>query len=278
MNISKRLVRTIIIGFAMFFLMGCTKHYEAETTFGYRIGTNGKYYEWLKEVHVGETLYMTVRFHVTTNKKDVSYVKATLTIPNSDKADITYFDGQPITPDYDPVQNVTTYEFTINASKNSAASECIIKFSPYDIGIIQMTLVYDENVDPSYDVQNTIEIVENEEVKAFVSRLYRICLGREPDKEGLNNWVQALISGEASGARVVWGFFFSREMENMNLTDEDFIIDAYLAIFDRDPDKEGKTEWKNYLKKTSNRSQLINGFLGSEEFGNLCEQYGIKRY
>ena len=36
----------------------------------------------------------------------------------------------------------------------------MIQFIPNAVGSITMTLVYDDNVDPSYDIQSTLEFVE----------------------------------------------------------------------------------------------------------------------
>ena len=72
-------------------------------------------------------------------------------------------DGQVITPNFDPVNNVTTYEFTANASVDANESECVIQFIPNAVGSVTMTLIYDDNIDPSYDVQSTLVFVEAEE-------------------------------------------------------------------------------------------------------------------
>ena len=72
-------------------------------------------------------------------------------------------DGQVITPNFDAVNNVTTYEFTANASKNANEQECVIQFVPNAPGSVTMTLVYDDNIDSSYDIQSTLEFVEAKE-------------------------------------------------------------------------------------------------------------------
>ena len=69
-------------------------------------------------------------------------------------------DGQVITPNFDAVNNVTTYEFTANASKKATAQECVVQFVPNAPGSVTMTLVYDDNIDSSYDIQSTLEFVE----------------------------------------------------------------------------------------------------------------------
>jgi hypothetical protein len=74
-------------------------------------------------------------------------------------------DGQIITPNFDAVNNVTTYEFTANASETAADQECVIQFVPNAVGEVPMTLVFDDNVDASYDKQSTLIFVEKKEDK-----------------------------------------------------------------------------------------------------------------
>ena len=48
----------------------------------------------------------------------------------------------------------------------------------------------------------------------FVTRLYQQCLGREPDPTGHSFWVNALQTGQNTGADVAYGFVFSDEFQN----------------------------------------------------------------
>ena len=58
---------------------------------------------------------------------------------------------------------------------------------------------------------------QDESVEAFVTRCYRIILSRNPDQEGLANWVKSLTSGNKSAAEVVDGFVNSQEFQNKQL-------------------------------------------------------------
>ena len=84
---------------------------------------------------------MKVRYRVESNQKKKSQVKVKLTIPNVKNADAKYMDGQVITPSYDSAKNITTYEFTANASKDAPVSECVFQFVPNTAGSITMKLV-----------------------------------------------------------------------------------------------------------------------------------------
>lgn len=145
-------------------LTSCGKiEYKADSGFFYSADKGHSYGDGTKEYEIGDTVYMKVKFRVMSNKKKTSQVKVVLSIPNVENVDAKYMDGQVITPNFDAVNNVTTYEFTANASKESNEQECVIQFVPNAVGSVRMTLVYDDNVDPSYDIQSTLEFVDVKE-------------------------------------------------------------------------------------------------------------------
>ena len=117
----------------------------------------------------------------------------------------------------------------------------------------------------------------NAMIAAFVARLYKLCLERTHDCEGLNNWVKALVCRTATGSSVAKGFFNSREFLNRNLDDEEFVAVAYRAILDREPDVSGFESWIDALRRGYTRNQVLDGFLKSTEFDHLCKRYGIER-
>jgi len=162
MNRTKRtLVVFLLAVLVASTLAGCGKtSYVAASSFSYSGDKGHTYGDGTKEYAVGETVYMKVKFQVTSDKKKTSQVNVVLSIPNVENVDAKYMDGQVITPNYDAVNNVTTYEFTANASKEATESECVIQFVPNAVGSITMTLIYDDSVDSSYDIQSTLEFVE----------------------------------------------------------------------------------------------------------------------
>jgi hypothetical protein len=127
----------------------------------------------------------------------------------------------------------------------------------------------------------SVEIADNNYlVASFVARLYRLILGRRYDREGLDNWVRALVYRTATASEVVKAFFFSQEFLNRNLTIEQFLTIAYRAILGREPDPHGFREWLDamvIIDPPISREQIIDKFLKSKEFGELCKQYGIVR-
>jgi len=117
-----------------------------------------------------------------------------------------------------------------------------------------------------------------EQVQSFVTRFYVQCLGRQPDSEGLNEWVGRLLNGTKTGADVAEGFVFSEEFTGKNHSNETFITILYRAFFDREPDAAGYKAWLERLAGGMSRKSVLDGFLKSEEFAGLCSSYGIVSY
>lgn len=115
------------------------------------------------------------------------------------------------------------------------------------------------------------------QVDQFVRRLYRTALGREADASGLESWKKLLLNGSSSGADVVKGFIFSPECLDMKLSDEAYIRLLYASLFDREADSAGMNNWKNLLEHGLTRDYVCNGFINSNEFASLCQEYGIQK-
>ena len=118
-------------------------------------------------------------------------------------------------------------------------------------------------------------VATRDPVAAFVYRMYRVCLLREPDEGGLQTWVNELKRGTRTGAEVAYGFFDSAEMRNRNLSNADFVERCYEGIMGRSSDSAGKSSWVNALENGKSRKAVISGFTGSQEFKELCAYYGI---
>ena len=112
---------------------------------------------------------------------------------------------------------------------------------------------------------------QNSKVTFFVTRMYHQCLSREADYDGLAAWVSALLEGRADGMKIANGFFFSPEMEAKNLSNTVFVTQAYITLMDRGPDRDGLKAWTDALDNGASREKIIKGFVGSDEFGKLCE-------
>lgn len=111
----------------------------------------------------------------------------------------------------------------------------------------------------------------------FVTRLYNLCLQREPDENGLKYWVNRLKSGQMSAAQVVQGFFFSKEMQNLKLDHEEYVERCYEVMMNRGSDSGGKKYWVERLNNGVTRMYVVRGFVESPEFTAIASKYGIKR-
>ena len=114
-------------------------------------------------------------------------------------------------------------------------------------------------------------------VTDFVLRLYTICLGRDGDNEGICNWTLQLLNGTASGSGVAYGFVFSEEYLNKNPTAEDYVAMLYRTFLDREPDPDGFDHWVSKILSGNSMESVFEGFVNSQEFSNICSNYGISR-
>ena len=111
----------------------------------------------------------------------------------------------------------------------------------------------------------------------FATRLYTECLGREPDADGLQFWALRLTNLESSGYEAAKGFFESVEFQNKNVDDETYVKLLYRTFMGRDYDQGGLEFWLGHLGTDMNRLQVLQGFAQSQEFTNICNEYGIDR-
>lgn len=116
---------------------------------------------------------------------------------------------------------------------------------------------------------------DNAGIRSFVTRMYEVCLDREPDADGLNDWSNRLATGQAQGADIAFGFIFSDEFKNLNLCNEHYVDSMNASFFGRDADAAGKADWVGQLNSGATRGHVMTGFVNSQEFANLCANYGI---
>lgn len=119
--------------------------------------------------------------------------------------------------------------------------------------------------------------VNRQNIEQFVTRLYNLCLSREPDTSGFNDWVDWLSTGKVDAAGTVSGFFNSQEMKNLSLSDDQYVEYCYMVLMDRTSDTDGKNNWINILDIGLSRQFVLKGFVESNEFSNICLTYGITR-
>ena len=127
--------------------------------------------------------------------------------------------------------------------------------------------------DGGYTAECTV--TSEDPINGFVRRLYSMCLGRKADEHGFKDWTGWLRSGKLTAAQTVQGFFNSPEMEDMELTDEEWVEKCYAVILDRESEAEGKAFWADLRGSGVSNNFILKGFVESREFAELCAKYGI---
>ena len=112
-------------------------------------------------------------------------------------------------------------------------------------------------------------------VEDFVTRLYDICLDRQPDPSGFRDWTEQLEDGTNTGVGCAYGFIFSPEFQNKPISNDQYVELMYNCFFGRSSDPAGKADWLSKMDAGMSREELFIGFANSVEFFELCGSYGI---
>lgn len=110
----------------------------------------------------------------------------------------------------------------------------------------------------------------------FVTRLYWNVIGRAPAPSEVDFWVDRVVKGD-TGASIAYGFFFSNEFQAKELKDAEYVDILYQTMFGQPGDTEGRNLWLGEMETGFSRLYIYHGFAESEQFGALCQQYGIQR-
>lgn len=121
----------------------------------------------------------------------------------------------------------------------------------------------------------TIRVNDGSLVRNFASRLYSVALTRTPDPSGLDYWTARLSNREITGTQAAYGFFFSAEFQNANLSNEAYIQRLYQTFLGRDPEPSGYNYWLTRMADGASRTEVFYGFSGSAEFAGICAYAGI---
>lgn len=115
------------------------------------------------------------------------------------------------------------------------------------------------------------------QVEDFVRRLYELVLGREADDAGLQAWTDQLIQKNNTGAEAAYGFVFSDEFKEKNLSNREYVDILYRTCLNREADENGAAAWIELLEVPFSREYVLRGFIESAEFTKICESYDIER-
>jgi len=117
-----------------------------------------------------------------------------------------------------------------------------------------------------------------DKIRAFITFLYSATLDRNPDDSGAQYWYNQITVQGKTGEEVAWGFVFSNEMNNRNLSNEQFVRILYRAFLGREADSTGLSYWLNKLNNGTSRRDVYYGFSRSNEFINRCVDAGFRPY
>ena len=119
------------------------------------------------------------------------------------------------------------------------------------------------------------EVNAEEQVRAFVERMYTIVLGREAEAGGLDYWTAQLLSHDIDGAGIADGFVMSEEVLEKAVSNEEYVNILYRTFMDREADDGGRAYWIDLMEQGKSKGAVLAGFVNSPEFQEICISYGI---
>ena len=125
-------------------------------------------------------------------------------------------------------------------------------------------------------ITGTVVPATNYSIGDFVERLYTVALGRPSDPEGKQDWIDAVTLRGQTGADLARGFLYSPEFLQKNVSNEEFVRVLYRTFFNRDADPDGLAGWVAVLDNGGSKEGVIEGFINSTEWANLCLLYGVR--
>ena len=110
----------------------------------------------------------------------------------------------------------------------------------------------------------------------FVTRLYTVCLDREPCDRELDHYFWEITENGMTGSEVAGKFIFSDEFCMKNYCDRHYVEALYKTFMGRTPGDDEIAYWAWQLQQGKTREEVFNGFLSSTEFAYFCAEAGIK--
>lgn len=114
-------------------------------------------------------------------------------------------------------------------------------------------------------------------ITEFVSHFYEECLDRKGDELGLNDWTGQLLEKVSTGADISYGFVYSKEFQDKNLSPKEFVEVLYQTLLMRKADSAGLEDWINRLDQGVSNEYIRAGFVHSKEFNDFCNEHNIAR-
>ncbi len=116
-------------------------------------------------------------------------------------------------------------------------------------------------------------------VVTLVVGLYNTVFGRTPAQEEIDFWVDMMAAHrpDVTARVMVNSFLNGQEYANLGRNNTEYVTDLYHAIFNREPDGSGLSDWVDRLDNQGwTREQVLNGFTSSQEFMDQCLRTGIE--
>jgi len=146
--------------------------------------------------------------------------------------------------------------------KDVANTDCPGKFYPFD-------------EIKSYALEKGEAMPNRTEVEAYVDRLYRKVLDREPDAAGRTYHINELMNRRITPAQTGYNFYFSSEELKTREANGEFIDELYRGLLGREADEVGRKRWLNHIYKDMSRVDLFNAFAASAEFKAVEKKMGF---
>lgn len=176
---------------------------------------------------------------------------------------------------------------TWNKETNTLKLEGLTEKTEYKNLKITFTLENGKTVEHTLDTFTT----EAEEVKPtgktaeFVSRVYKIALGREPEVEGWEFWIKKLDSKEITATEFIAENLMTQpEFVDRELSKRTFVTTMYSLIVNREPDEEGQKYWERkydeYRRTTGSveelRIKIAREMMDQPEFKELVNELNLR--
>ncbi len=118
---------------------------------------------------------------------------------------------------------------------------------------------------------------ENRDI--FITKLYEKIMQRSPSNKEKEYWISKLDENK-SATFILKAFFRSKEFEDKNLNEEEYVKTLYDTVLEREADKEGLDYWVNEMvNKNIFKDQILYKFSFSSEFKNLLlNRYNITAF
>ncbi len=111
-------------------------------------------------------------------------------------------------------------------------------------------------------------------LEGFIVRLYTKTMNRIPETNEINYWVGSADQG-MTGADIARNFLMSPEFVNTNRTNSEFVGILYNVFFDRTGNSTELAYWSNLISGGTSKTDIVNGFINSIEWEDICASYGI---